>query len=381
MENRSFNYLMNGYPGAYTVTSGKTHTGNTVTLQQIGLEHTGDIRHAHQDWVAAYDNSKMDGFDLERWGTSLPPLAPYAYVPQTEVQPYWALAQQYTLADNMFASQAGPSFAAHQYLIAGQSNWAIGIPSDPDVWGCDSDPHTTVTVLDSYGHEQPGPFPCFDYQTLADLVDAKQLSWRFYAMLTDAKWSAYDAISHIRYGPDWTLDISTPTTQFFTDLANGQLANVTWIVPDNKNSDHPGSGSKSGPSFVASVANAIGNSSFWGSTAFFVVWDEWGGWYDPVAPQQLDREGLGFRVPMLVVSPYARPGYVSHVQHEFGSILHFTEEVFGLGSLGTTDARADDLGDCFNFGQKPLRFKTISAPLKLPQLRQIEATDTTPPDD
>jgi len=152
-------------------------------------------------------------------------------------------------------------------------------------------------------------------------------------------------------------------------------------VPANVNSDHSGSGSKSGPSYVASIVNAVGTSQFWNSTAIFVVWDDWGGWFDSVPPPQLDRMGLSFRVPLLVVSPWARHGYVSHVQHEFGSILHFTESNFGLGSLGQTDARADDLSDCFDYSQTPPPFKPIDAPFSPPQLRRLEAADTTPLDD
>jgi phospholipase C len=280
----------------------------------------------------------------------------------------------------MFEPITGPSFAAHQYLIAGQSNYAIGIPHDPYIWGCDSKPNTTVSVLNANGHEVNGPFPCFDYQTLADLLDQQGLSWAYYAHLNTQTWEAYDAISHIRYGPDWTSDIKTPSTQFLTDVANGQLAAVTWIVPDTKNSDHPGTGSKTGPSFVESIVNGVGTSQFWPSTAIFVVWDDWGGLYDPVAPQHLDRMGLGFRVPLLVVSPYAKTGYVSSVPHEFGSILKFTEEMFGLPTLGTSDLRADDLSDCFNFSHRTKPFKKIPAPFSVSELRQIEATDTLPPD-
>ena len=103
--------------------------------------------------------------------------------------------------------------------------------------------------------------------------------------------------------------------------------------------------------------------AFWNSTAIFVTWDDWGGWYDHVPPQQLDEMGLSFRVPLLVISPYARHGYVSHVQHEFGSILHFTEENFSIPSLNDSDRRADDLSDCFDFSQSPQPFVRIRAPL------------------
>jgi phospholipase C len=112
----------------------------------------------------------------------------------------------------------------------------------------------------------------------------------------------------------------------------------------------------------------------------FVVWDDWGGWYDHVPPQQLDRMGLGFRVPFLVASPWSRHNYVSHVQHEFGSILHFTEANFGLPNLGQTDVRADDLSDCFDYLQSPPPFVKIDAPMSLQQLRRLEAADMSGPD-
>jgi phospholipase C len=126
-------------------------------------------------------------------------------------------------------------------------------------------------------------------------------------------------------------------------------------------SDHPQDTNGSGPSWVAAIVNAIGKSKYWKHTAIFVTWDDWGGWYDHVPPPQLNSYELGFRVPLIVISPYAKNNYVSHVQHEFGSILKFTEEIFGLPSLHTTDKRSDDLFDCFNFSKPPTKFKKIPA--------------------
>ncbi len=112
---------------------------------------------------------------------------------------------------------------------------------------------------------------------------------------------------------------------------------------------------------MASIVNAVGQSPYWQNTAIFITWDDWGGWFDHVQPQIYNSYELGFRVPLIVVSPYAKPGYVSHVQHEYGSILKYIEETFGLPSLGYTDARADDLADCFNYGQTPTPFQVITA--------------------
>ncbi|MFY9884269.1 MAG: alkaline phosphatase family protein [Candidatus Cybelea sp.] len=103
----------------------------------------------------------------------------------------------------------------------------------------------------------------------------------------------------------------------------------------------------------------VGKSQYWNSTAIIVVWEDWGGWYDHVAPPQLDYAGLGFRVPMIVVSPYAKAGYVSHTQYEFGSIIRFVEDTWNLGRLGTTDTRAASMDDVFDFSQKPRKFSAI----------------------
>jgi len=147
-----------------------------------------------------------------------------------------------------------------------------------------------------------------------------------------------------------------------TDASKGKLPSVAWVIPDGINSDHAGFGrSDKGPSWVAGVVNAIGQGSDWNSTAIIILWDDWGGWYDHVAPPQLDYAGLGFRVPMIVVSPYAKSGYVSSTQYEFGSVVKFVEEAFGLGSLGTDDQRANSIDDMFNFSAKPRAFNPINA--------------------
>ena len=135
------------------------------------------------------------------------------------------------------------------------------------------------------------------------------------------------------------------------------------MIPDNEDSDHyaliGGKIVDNGPDWVASIVNAVGQSSYWDSTAIIVLWDDWGGFYDHVPPPHMDYVGLGFRVPMIIVSPYAKKGYVAHTQYEFGSLLKFIEVTFGLGSLGTTDVRANNINDAFNFKQKPRPFVPI----------------------
>jgi phospholipase C len=177
------------------------------------------------------------------------------------------------------------------------------------------------------------------------------VTWRYYTPVQVYFFDGYDAIRHIRYGADWTKNIITPETTVLTDIADNNLAQVSWVVPQFPNSDHALASSDTGPQWVASIIDAVGASPYWKDTAILVVWDDWGGWYDHVPPPRLDVMGLGFRVPLIVVSPYARHNYVSHVQHEFGSILHFTEATFGVSPLSASDARADELNDCFDFTQ------------------------------
>lgn len=164
---------------------------------------------------------------------------------------------------------------------------------------------------------------------------------------------------------------------------------MSWVVPTGQASDHGGINDGSGPSWVASVVNAIGNSPYWANTAIFITWDDWGGWYDHVPPPQVKVNCssfgcgyiYGFRVPLIVVSPYARPGYISKNQHDFGSILKYIEGTFSLPSLGTADALADDLSDCFNYNQTPIPFQVIQAPLHAQDFLNDRRTPTDPDDD
>jgi phospholipase C len=142
----------------------------------------------------------------------------------------------------------------------------------------------------------------------------------------------------------------------------GQLAQVSWVMPDGADSDPTGN-KGTGPAWVASIVNAIGNSPYWSNTAIIITWDDWGGWYDHVAPPIYNSYEYGFRVPLIIVSPYSKQGYVSHVQHDFGSIVKFIDEVFDLPALGYADARADDFSDCFDLTQTPITFQTIPANL------------------
>ena len=397
-ENRTVDDLFNGFPGADVVSSGQNSQGQTVGLQPEGLTAPYDMKHDHPDYLIDYANGSLNGWDQARSKCfSSPSLCPapnvraYAYVPRSEVQPYFDLGEQYTLADRMFQTNEGPSFPAHQYVVSGTSTPSNGsplrasenpIPKVHATGGCDSAPNEIVRLIDANGNETQTTYPCFDRTTLTDLLDARGLTWRYYQESTGAGlWNALDAIKHIRYSPEYATNVITPAAQVLADVANGYLANVTWITPSPKASDHAGVTDGTGPSWVASVVNAVGESQFWDTTAIFVTWDDWGGWYDHVKPVRYNSYELGFRVPLIVISPYAKKSYVSHRPHEFGSILKFAENVFDLGSLGTTDVRADDLSDCFSFSHKPRSFHPVKSARGADYfLRQIPS-DEDPDDD
>jgi phospholipase C len=416
-ENRSFDYLFHGFPKANTVDFGFGH-GKKYFLKPWGLQESLDIDHEHLQFLVDYDRGKNEGFDDEIEGFS--PSCPFprnqpscwifypgaqrkqlafSFAPRNQVQPYWTMAQRFALADNTFASNNGPSYPSHQFMIAGQSQHVAENPTRTP-WGCDG-PGDSSTYILAFGSANPPAFPpvvgvekrrgqpCFNYPTAANLLDKANVSWAYYApsvVNSGGIWSAFDAIWPVRFGADWAQNVKTPETLIFNDVKAGTLPQVAWVVPALINSDHAGSDSARGPQWVAAVVNAIGQSRYWNSTAIIVMWDEWGGWYDHVLPPQYkDKqtgayEGLGYRVPLIVISPYAKSAYVSHVQHEVASSLHFIESTFGLPSLGTSDARADALEDMFDFAQRPKPFKPIPGALR-PRDLTNEKPSLRPPDD
>jgi len=396
--------------GADIVNSGLNSSGQMISLSPESLGVNYDLGHSHSDFVAQYDGGKMDGADKVVLDCSVPPCPAnpqYFYVNNSEVQPYFQMAEQYTFGDRMFQTNEGPSFPAHQFIISGTSAPSADSPlfvSENTVGGtgCAAPPTALVSLIDPNGRESNSAYPCTDHPSLTDELDAKNLSWRYYTPNANSIWTGPNAIEHMCgpnapppngtacVGSDWVNDVVIYNRQnpapILTDIANNQLSAVSWVIPAGKNSDHAGNqASVGGPSWVAAIVNAIGNSSYWANTAIIVTWDDWGGWYDHVSPPQVINDGTswgsgylyGFRVPLIVISPYAKPAYISHVDHDFGSILHFVEENFGLSSLGYADSYADNLSDCFNFSQTPLVFHTISAPLKADHF----LNDRTPPDD
>jgi phospholipase C len=407
--------------GADIVSSGMNSLGQTIPLSPMDLGSNGsspqnyDLSHEHSAFVSMYDGGKMDGANLVQCypPAQCPPLAhpnaQFKYVIQTDVQPYFALAEQYTFGDRMFQTNQGPSFPAHQFIISGTSaptaTSTLFAAENPNILtvptGCLSPPGETVKLIDPSGNEGDNTptSPCYEHPTLTDLLDAKGVTWRYYAPSAGSIWTGPDAIEHICQqktvngtltctGPDWVNNVVIPESGVLQDIANGHLAQVSWIIPDGADSDHALSNDGSGPSWVASIVNAIGSSQYWANTAIIITWDDWGGWYDHVAPKIID-DGVswgsgyvyGFRVPLIVVSPYAKAAYISHTTHDFGSILKYIEKTYDLPSLGYADDAADDLSDCFNLTQTPLTFKAIPAALSPAHFLDPKRPHTDPDDD
>jgi len=375
-ENRSFDNMFQGYPGADTVSEGQNSEGETIKLQPWSLANAYDIDHSSEAMFEACNGTgklpgtdcRMNGFNNEMsfGGPSSNPQ--YVYVPHNESKPYFDMAHEGVLADRMFQSQLDESFVAHQYVIAAQAHWSVNLPTG--MWGCGGESYDKVPTITIERNAYGTPIkPCYDYVTLGDELDKAKLSWRFYASTygteggSGAEWSGYQAIRHIRYGPDWKKVIS-PDWRFITDVRHGELANFTWITPVCDDSDHVNCPKGYGPSWVSALVNTVGRSRFWSSTAIFIQWDDWGGLYDHVPPPYKDRDSLGFRVPLLILSPYAIEGHVSHVQYETASVLRFAEDLWGLPQMAPADRRATSpAADCFDFYQTPKPFVKISAPL------------------
>ncbi len=405
-ENRSFDDFFAGYPGANAPMTGcgkptpspkdgaepsasdvarPVSTGPppscppgdiAIPLHKVTFQNNPDMRHDWDSSLTGWDNGNMDGWTA--YGKTNGWWEGYVYEDRAQVKPYWTMAQRYVLADAMFPTEFGGSFTGHLTLVAGtddiklpgraEVNFPDGAPDD-----CDAPPGTQS----SYVAERPyrklhlfqGGFPCFDqFNTIAEVLDDAGVSWKYYAtsVLDAGIWEPFEGIKYVRYGPDWKHDIIAPQNKVLKDADSGNLALVTWVTPNKGDSDHPSALSDRGPSWVTSVVNAIGESAYWANSAIIVVWDDWGGSYDNAAPPQLDYRGLGIRVPCLIISPYAKQGYVAHTQYEWGSILRFIEEVNGIaaGSIGSTaqgytDGRATSLDDAFDFAQSPHKFVKI----------------------
>jgi phospholipase C len=393
--------------GADIQNYGVNSKGDKVALTPVPLAGDWDNDHSHASFLKMYDGGKMDGADkiplfCADWKSCHPPPSrPFNSVNTSDVQPYFTLAETYTFGDRMFQTNQGPSFPAHQFIISGTSAPSAPGQTDSNLFAAENAQGTNVSITgclaaagqyvrlidpansDPNTNETQQSFPCYDHPTLTDLLDAQNMAWRYYTPSAGILWTGPNAVQHICAptpqppnattcaGPIWQQSVVVNNKQVLTDIQNGQLASVTWVIPNAQQSDHAGTGpdGNEGPGWVSSIVNAIGAGSYWANTAIIITWDDWGGFYDHVAPPVINSYEYGFRVPLIVVSPYAKPAYISHQTTDFGSILKFIEATLNLPQVapGASPAYADalsmsgDLSDCFDFTQTPLTFHAVQA--------------------
>lgn len=344
-ENHSFCNYFGTFPGE-NCTQGQISTGAWVPLthapdQPFNCGHTWSALHT------AMHNGKMDRFDKICPTYDGPPLQAYVQYYQSDIPNYWSYAQTYGLADRFFSSLAGPSFPNHLWIVAGQSGNIIDVPNGPVGATGFCDPATTATAraLNTATNTKYYTSPCIEVTTIADLLDAKGVSWAYYAdtskkAINTLILNPFNAIRHIRNSADYQN--VKPYTQFVTDAAAGTLPQVVWLTGTFKNTEHPNASVTAGMNWVTSQVNAVMSSPLWSSSVIFLTWDDDGGFYDSVPPPTLDPFGLGPRVPFLCIGPYCKPGYLSHAQMEFSSVNKCIENLFGLPSLSPRDVTVVD---------------------------------------
>jgi phospholipase C len=362
-ENRSFDSYFGAFPGADGATQGVISNGQVVPLAPNPDITPHDLTHTSGGAITDIDNGKMDDFDVPAYGNENGDLLPYRQFTQSGIPNYWSYAEHFVLADHMFSSLHGPSFPNHLYAVAAQSGGVLEVPvpqatlplgTKSITWGCDAPEGELVRVQEAQGQFENLP-PCFDFPTLADSLEAAGISWKFYAPAQDEHgyvFSTLDAINHIRNSGLWQEHVVS-TNDFVTDALSGNLPAVSWMVTGEQ-SEHPPNSVCIGENWTVEQVNAAMEGPDWDSTAIIVVWDDFGGFYDHVNPPQVDGYGLGMRVPALIISPYARPGYISSTQYEFSSVLKTIEEAFNLAPLTERDMNANDIYDSFDFSQQPL---------------------------
>jgi phospholipase C len=352
-ENHTFDNYFGKFPGATGATSGKLSNGKEIPLTPAPDSLPFDLGHSHAEALRAFDGGKMDGFDLVENGTYQGYHLGYTQYDETSLPHYWAYAKAFTLCDHYFTSVLGPSFPNHLHTIAAQSGGGFDNPEGTLYWGCDSPKGSLMPIVTPQGGTAE-VFPCFDFQTAADLLNAKGLMWKMYAPQDQTvSVNPFDAIKHIRESAQWTTNVVS-TRDFYKDISQGTLPNVSWFIPEDFFDEHPPLSVSQGEQDTVRLINAVGKSPLWNKTAILLTWDDFGGFYDHVPPLQIDAIGLGFRVPTLVISPFAKPGFICRTQFEHSSLIKFIEVNFELGSLGRRDVKANDMTDCFDFNQKPL---------------------------
>jgi phospholipase C len=371
MENRSFDHMFGAFPGANGASTGVSN-GKEVPLVRAPQWLPGDLPHDYPASLRHIDGGKMDGFGETDPTTGVPVSQAFAYSQHLEedLPNYFHWAREFVLADNFFASALGNSFPQHLYMIAGQSGGTYDAPGQTQAqlkeredmglaktWGCDVPDGVLVAVahgVPDVGND-PGVPPCFTFKTQGDQLIEANVDWAFYAAQdyqVGYIWNAYAAIDHIFHSDRFDRHVR-PVDNLVRDIRSGNLPSVTWATPRYELSDHPPWSTCYGQNWVTQVVNAVMQSPMWEHTAIFITWDEWGGFYDHVVPPKVDDLGLGIRVPLLVISPFARRGLIDHEQGEFCSVNRFIADNWDLAPLTDRVRGTTNYSHVFDFRQRP----------------------------
>ena len=304
--------------GADISSTAVNSSGQTVQLAPTPLGIDYDLDHSHKGFTTMYDGGKMDGADknpITCNGTNppCPPANPvYLYVNPLTFSPTFPWRSNTPLGTGCFrltkaraSRRISSSFPERRRPTATSTSFvaenAAGIADPGNNTGCTAPPSEFVFTITAQGKETTKMYPCADHPTLTDELNSKNISWKYYTPGAGSLWTGPNAIEHMCgpnaappnatacVGSDWVNHVvvysGAGTAPVLTDIANNQLAAVSWVIPSGQNSDHAGVLAQTGgPSWVAAVVNAIGNSPYWSNTAIIVTWDDWGGWYDHVAP-------------------------------------------------------------------------------------------------
>jgi len=372
-ENRTFDNLFATFPGADGATTGRTCDGKTVPLVKAH-DHTQGPNHSFSGGILAIDGGRMDCFDHLIGGGQLQSYVRYS---PDQIPNYWAYAKHFVLADRFFSGIYGPTGVEHVDTVAAQTGRFIdherlrspgqygpnGVPrefcEDPAERAYSFHAGLTGEQIKAIGQlEDVGggtqvvsrfAYPrraCMNIRILPDELTKAGVTWKYYLghnqWIETMKW-----IRHVRYGPEWKL-VSTDDA-FLSDLSAGKLPAVSWLIPDFTVSDHPPGSLCEGENWTVGILNALMRSPEWKHTAVVLTWDDFGGFYDHVPPPHVDVYGMGPRVPMILISPWAKSGFVAHETLEFASVLKLIETIWNVPSLTERDGNASDMLDLFDF--------------------------------
>jgi phospholipase C len=349
-------------------TTGKLHNGQTIPLSQEP-DIVPDVIHSVASQQTAIDNGKMDGFDLIKGCGSSSGYACYAQYDPSQIPNLAALAQNFVISDRTFEFGRSPSWGGHLVLASATFDGFDGdnpkSGSGPG-WGCDSlkdakwwDGHRWILqpscVPDQQGRGPYRSSRVLYVPTIFDRVEQAGLTWKLYAgdgtrTTGSYVWTICPSFYECLGSSQKANDI--PASQILADAAAGNLPSFSIVTPQPPNSQHNGTSMAQGDNWIGSVVNAIENGPDWSSTAIFITYDDCGCFYDHVPPPS---STAGVRVPMVIVSPYAKPGYTDSTNATYMSMLAYAEHTLGLASLNQNDAGAYDYANSFDYSQPPRR--------------------------